>query len=224
MDEPDSKLKAADLIVKNAQPVTPLSDVVTPRVLDLMGMTPLEAWREMTAYAASQMSNMPQPEVQLILSGEQVVKWAHLLHASSPLPWTPEAGVTGTLWSNKGSDVVPRHKMGKVRFISPTLDPGSTFSFQAVVQYGGRRLMALFDSGADVTLVSAKAATACGLHIDACATVPVLVTASHEPIGVLGTVCARLDVGVVTIPGQCMLVMEGMSAGIDIILGSNWMA
>lgn len=79
------------------------------------------------------------------------------------------------------------------------------------------------DTGADYSLVSAKLATLAGLFIDSDATVPTLLTATGQAVGVVGTVCGRMNVGSYKIARQNLIVMEEMSEGLDIILGLNWM-
>jgi predicted aspartyl protease len=104
------------------------------------------------------------------------------------------------------------------------LDACPRFRFLAWVSFAGKRCKVLFDTGADYSLVSGSLATASGLYIDAEASVPALLTATGEAVGVLGTVCGRLNIGCYRIPRQSLIVMADMSEDIDIILGLNWMS
>jgi hypothetical protein len=100
----------------------------------------------------------------------------------------------------------------------------SRFRFIAWVSFAGRRVRVLFDTGADYSLISAALATASGLHLDPNAVTPALLTATGESVGVLGTVCGRMNIGSYRIPQQPLIVMKDMSEDLDIILGLNWMA
>ena len=201
------------------RPVVPPDTVC----VDSTASPDLLVFQHVCQLAARQLTkDVTQPNIQLLLTAVQAARFQRHLRTASVLPTPDTAASTCILFCSIPSGP-ERPPTGKLCSLSPKLDVMPRFRFCAWISFAGKRCKVLFDTGADYSLVSARLATESGLFIDPDATTPALLTATGEAVGVLGTVCGRMNIGSYRIPRQGLIVMKDMADDLDIILGLNWM-